>query len=88
MAESVNSKKAIKKIRRGLSIYRIGSSPFWHARIYDPVKKKYVVRSTKEANRIEAIEVACEVHRCSVDFLCQGWGLQCSNDNQLVSETV
>ena len=61
MAESVNSKKTIKKIRRGLSIYRTGRSPFWHARIYDPVKKKYVVRSTKETNRIEAIEVAEEI---------------------------
>ena len=61
MVKSVNSKKTIKKIRRGLSIYRTGRSPFWHARIYDPVKKKYVVRSTKETNRIEAIEVAEEI---------------------------
>ena len=61
MAESVNSKKTMKKIRRGLSIYRTGRSPFWHARIYDPVKKKYAVRSTKETNRIEAIEVAEEI---------------------------
>ena len=61
MAESVNSKKAIKQIRRGLSIYRTGRSPYWHSRIYDPVKKKYVVRSTKETNRIEAIEVAEEI---------------------------
>ena len=61
MVKSVNSKKTIKKIQRGLSIYRTGRSPFWHARIYDPVKKKYVVRSTKETNRIEAIEVAEEI---------------------------
>ena len=61
MVESVNSKKAIKQIRRGLSIYRTGRSPYWHSRIYDPVKKKYVVRSTKETNRIEAIEVAEEI---------------------------
>ena len=56
--ESQNSKKTIKHLRRGLSIYKTGRSPFWHARIYDAVKKKYVVRSTKETNRIEAAEVA------------------------------
>ena len=48
-------------MRRGLSIYKTGRSPFWHARIYDAVKKKYVVRSTKETNRIEAAEVAEEI---------------------------
>mgnify|MGYP005992642293 FL=1 len=59
--ESQNSKKTIKHLRRGLSIYKTGRSPFWHARIYDAVKKKYVVRSTKETNRIEAAEVAEEI---------------------------
>ena len=59
--ESLNSKKTIKHLRRGLSIYKTGRSPFWHARIYDAVKKKYVVRSTKETNRIEAAEAAEEI---------------------------
>lgn len=59
--ESLNSKKTIKHLRRGLSIYKTGRSPFWHVRIYDAVKKKYVVRSTKETNRIEAAEVAEEI---------------------------
>ena len=59
--ESQNTKKTIKHLRRGLSIYKTGRSPFWHARIYDVVKKKYVVRSTKETNRIEAAEVAEEI---------------------------
>ena len=59
--ESLNSKKSIKQIRRGLSIYKTGRSPYWHARIYDPFKKKYVVRSTKETNRLEAAEVAEEI---------------------------
>jgi len=59
--ESQNSKKTIKHLRRGLSIYKTGRSPFWHARIYDVVKKKYVVRSTKETNRIEAADVAEEI---------------------------
>ena len=59
--ESQNSKKTIKHLRRGLSIYKTGRSPFWHVRIYDAGKKKYVVRSTKESNRIEAAEVAEEI---------------------------
>ena len=59
--ESENTKKTIKHLRRGLSIYKTGRSPFWHARLYDAVKKKYVVRSTKETNRIEAAEVAEEI---------------------------
>ena len=37
MVDSINAKKTIKQIPRGLSIYRTGRSPFWHARIYDPV---------------------------------------------------
>ena len=59
--ESLNSKKTIKHLRRGLSIYKTGRSPFWHVRIYDAVKKKYVVRTTKEMSRIEAAEVAEEI---------------------------
>ena len=59
--ESLNSKKLIKHLRRGLSIYKTGRSPFWHVRIYDAVKKKYVVRSTKETKRIEAADVAEEI---------------------------
>ncbi len=58
---SLNSKKSIKHLRRGLSIYKTGRSPFWHVRIYDAVKKKYVVRSTKETNRLNASEVAEEL---------------------------
>ena len=59
--ESQNSKKTIKHLRRGLSIYKTGRSPFWHARMYDAAKQKYVVRTTKETNRIEAAEVAEEI---------------------------
>ena len=59
--ESLNSKKTIKHLRRGLSIYKTGRSPFWHVRIYDAAKKKYVVRSTKETTRIEAAEAAEEI---------------------------
>ena len=59
--ESLNSKTTIKHLRRGLAIYKTGRSPFWHVRVYDALKKKYVVRSTKETNRIEAAEVAEEI---------------------------
>jgi hypothetical protein len=59
--ESQNTKKSIKHLRRGLSIYKTGRSPFWHARIYDAAKKKYVVRSTKETSRLDAAEVAEEI---------------------------
>lgn len=58
---SPNSKKTIKQLRRGLSIYKTGRSPFWHARVYDSFRKKYVVRSTKETNRLDAAEVAEEI---------------------------
>lgn len=30
--ESLNKKKTVKHLRRGLSIYKTGRSPFWHAR--------------------------------------------------------
>lgn len=59
--ESLNKKKTLKHLRRGLSIYKTGRSPFWHARIYDAANKKYVVRSTKETARLDASEVAEEI---------------------------
>jgi flagellar motor protein MotB len=59
--ESINKKTKIKHIRRGLSIYQSGRSPYWHARVYDPRTKRYVVRSTKETSRLEAAEVAEEI---------------------------
>lgn len=59
--KSPNAKKQVKHLRRGLSIYKTGRSPFWHARVYDSVKKKYVVRSTKESSRLDAAEVAEEI---------------------------
>ena len=59
--DSPNSKKSIKHVQRGLSIYKTGRSPFWYVRIYDAVKKKYVVRSSKETNRVDAIEAAHDI---------------------------
>jgi len=51
----------MKHLRRGLSIYQCGRSPYWHARVYDARNQKYVVRSTKETNRLDAAEVAEEI---------------------------
>lgn len=51
----------MKHLRRGLSIFKTCRSPFWHVRIYDSAKKKYVVRSTKETKRLDAAEVAQEI---------------------------
>lgn len=49
-------------IRRGLAIYKINGSPFYQARIINPAKKpKYIVRSTKETNRLEARKIAEEI---------------------------
>lgn len=59
--KSPNAKKQIKHLRRGLSIYKTGRSPFWHARLYDSVKRRYVVKSTKETSRLDAAEVAEEI---------------------------
>lgn len=59
--ESPNKKKAVKHLRRGLSIYNTGRSPYWHARIYDSLTRRYVAKSTKETNRLDAAEVAEEI---------------------------
>jgi hypothetical protein len=59
--ESPNKKTKIKHLRRGLSIYQCGRSPYWQARVYDARNKKYVVRSTKETDRLDAAEVAEEI---------------------------
>lgn len=44
-----------------MCIFRTGNSPYWHVRIYDNLRKRYVVRSSKEKARLTAIEVAEEL---------------------------
>ena len=58
---SQNSKVAVKHLRRGLSLFKTGRSPFWQVRIYDNLNRRYVVRSTKETSRLDAAEVAWEL---------------------------
>ena len=56
-----NQKTHNKVIRKGLSLYKTDSSPYWFARIWISGEKKYVVRSTKETSRLAAEEVAEEL---------------------------
>jgi hypothetical protein len=49
-----------RQIRRGLSIYQTGRSPYWMIRLRDPFRGRYVVRSSKETLRAEAIAAANE----------------------------
>ena len=50
-----------KIIRKGVSIYKTDSSPFWFARIWINAVKKYSVKSTKETSRLDAMEVVEEL---------------------------
>ena len=47
-------------IRRGLAIYKTQASPYYWARVRDPINKKYINKTTKETSRILAREVAEE----------------------------
>ena len=59
------SKHALKgeiiKISKGLAIYQTHASPYWFARIRDPISKRNIVRSTKETSRLEARKLAEEL---------------------------
>jgi hypothetical protein len=54
-------KGEIITINRGLAIYQTNASPYWYARIRNPISKRNVVRSTKETSRLEARKVAEEL---------------------------
>lgn len=58
--KSIDSIVSQKQLRKGLAIYKTGRSPFWYLRLRDPLLSKYVVRSTKETTRLEAIKSAEE----------------------------
>ena len=60
MAESKSAFKSLKKIRKGLAIFKNGHSKFWTLRLWDPLAKRYVQRSTKETVQLEAHKVAVE----------------------------
>ena len=58
--ESQNRMTSLRKLRPGLAIYTTARSPFWMVRLRDPSEGCYIVRSTKETSRIEAIAAANE----------------------------
>lgn len=58
--DSPNRMTSLRPIRKGLAIYKTGRSPFWMLRLRDPFDGRYIVRSTKEESRIEAMAAANE----------------------------
>ena len=58
--ESKNRILKIKHLRRGLALLLTPRSPYWLIRLWDPIAKKYVSKSSKETSRREAAEVAYE----------------------------
>jgi hypothetical protein len=48
----------IHEIRRGLSIYKVGASPYYRARMWSASQGRYLVKSTKETMKAAAIEAA------------------------------
>lgn len=60
---SKNQKTDTKQIHAGLAIYKTGRSPFWHVRIYDPLSRGNVVRSTREKGRYYATQAALEIYQ-------------------------
>ena len=69
---SKNSKIGKKIIRKGLSIYKTGGSPYWYARMLVRGERKYVVRSTNETSRVQATTAAEEL----LEDLSRGQQLQ------------
>ena len=58
---SVNQITQRIHMSNGLSLYKTGRSPYYFVRIWNPIKKKYLTRSTKETTRIDARQVAQEL---------------------------
>ena len=50
----------IISLRRGLAIYKVKASPYYRVRVRIPLQKKRVVKTTKTADRAEAISIAEE----------------------------
>ena len=59
-ADSPNRMTSLRQLRKGLAIYKTARSPYWMVRQRDPAEGRYIVRSTKEESRIEAISAANE----------------------------
>jgi len=59
--QSINQKTHFKKVRQGLAIYKTGQSQYYFARIWLSKEKRYIVKTTKETSRLDALEVAEEI---------------------------
>ena len=51
------------EITKGVHLYKVAASPFFRVKVWIPAQKKYVVRSTRKDNQIEARAVAIEYAR-------------------------
>ena len=51
---SRNQVKETIKLQRGLHLYKSGQSKYWYVRILIPRTEKFIRKSTKETNRIDA----------------------------------
>ena len=58
MSDSPNRISKQRQIRSGLYIYQTPRSPFWQAKVWLPRQKRYIAKSTKETDRLEAIDAA------------------------------
>ena len=58
--DSPNRMTSLRPLRKGLAIYMTARSPFWMVRLRDSSEGRYIVRSTKETSRIEAMAAANE----------------------------
>ena len=65
---SRNQVKETVKLQRGLHLYKTGQSKYWYVRILIPRTEKFIRKSTKETNRIDAGKVAYELFQ---DFMTQ-----------------
>jgi hypothetical protein len=50
----------IINLRRGLAVYKVKASPYYRVRVWIPSQRKRIVKTTKTADRAEAISVAEE----------------------------
>jgi hypothetical protein len=82
--QSKSDLKAVK-IFRGLSIYKVRGSRYWYVRVWDSDARKYRVKGTGEASRIEARAAAIDFARTilqaevqvPVEFTFKHFGIKC-----------
>lgn len=56
--ESPNKMTSLKLLHKGLAIFKTGRSPYWFICLRDPHEEKYLVKSSSETFRIEAMDAA------------------------------